>query len=176
MLTWFIGRPLHVAAVLLIGILLTATIISSSQPAMASVDQLVDIHDKVTVAHSAMLTKVSSITGAEAAINREWADAPALPGVPDEQVIACCVQAIGRKKMACVALEVDNTPVTMAVADSSDVQSPGGKVLDRGGISYRVKSSAGVNMAMAERGGRWICLMGRVPVERLIETIEHMQF
>ena len=37
------------------------------------------------------------------------------------------------------------------------------------GVAYHVQSHERINMVMTERGGRWVCLMGKVPVDRLAE-------
>ena len=37
------------------------------------------------------------------------------------------------------------------------------------GVTYHVQSFNSLNMVMTERNGRWICLIGRVPTERLME-------
>jgi hypothetical protein len=120
--------------------------------------------------------KVSSIEAAGAALSRQWPKAPNLPDMPDDHVMACCVHEVGRKKMACVSLLVDNVQITMAVADSADVKVPRGTTMVRDGVTYHIESAKGVNMAMTERGGRWVCLMGRLPVDRLVELASKLQF
>jgi hypothetical protein len=120
--------------------------------------------------------EVSSIEAAAAALSQQWPKAPALPDMPDDHVMACCVHEMGRKKMACVSLTVDDVPITMAVADSADVKVPNGTTVIRDGVTWQVESSRGVNMAMTERGGRWVCLMGRLPTDRLIDLAAKLQF
>jgi hypothetical protein len=90
-------------------------------------------------------------------------------------VMACCVHEVGHKKMACIGLMVNDIPVTLAVAESGDIKSPGGTTLVRDGVTYRVQTSGGVNMAMTERGGRWICLMGRLSVDQLVELASKLR-
>lgn len=171
-------HPLRAAAAgfVIVAILLAAIISSSSGPAMASAEQMARMHDEIVAGHSGMVMKVSSLDAAAAALSERWPKAPSLPDMPEDHVMACCVHEIGRKKMACVSLTVDNVPITMAVAASADVKSPQGTDLVRDGVTYKVQSAQGVNMAMAERSGRWVCLMGRLPVDRLIELASKLRF
>lgn len=175
---FFLFRPLRAAAAgfIILGIILAAVISSSSGPALASADRLAQVHEEVTAGHSRMMMKVSSIEAAAAALSQQWPNAPALPDMPDDHVMSCCVHEVGRKKMACVSLTVDNVPITMAVADSADVKVPHGATITRNGVTYEVESSKGVNMAMTERGGRWVCLMGKLPVDRLIDVAGQLRF
>jgi hypothetical protein len=46
----------------------------------------------------------------------------------------------------------------------------------RAGVTYHVQSSGRVNMVMTERQGRWVCLMGEAPIERLMDFAERLQF
>ncbi|MGE5609238.1 MAG: hypothetical protein ACM359_08285 [Bacillota bacterium] len=164
-------RPMRIAAAILvlIGGIIAALIFSSGGPALASPDVLAHVHEEMIAGQSHGVRKVTSIDAAAAALSEEWPQRPALPDMPEDHVMSCCVHEVGRKKMACIALMVNEIPITMAVADSSDIKTPEGTVLVRDGITYRVQSSGGVNMAMTERNGRWICLMGRLPVEQLIQ-------
>ena len=175
---FFLFRPLRAAAAgfILLGIILAAVIGSSGGPAMASADRMAQVYEDMTAGRAHMMMRVASIDAAAAALSEQWPKMPALPDMPDDHVMSCCVHEIGRKKMACVALMVDKVPITMSVADSADVKSPEGTVVTRDGVSYRVQSAKGVNMAMTERGGRWVCLMGRLPVDRLIDLAGQLRF
>ncbi len=90
--------------------------------------------------------------------------------------MSCCVHEIGRQKMACVALKIDGVPVSMAMADAADITMPQGKKIERDGVTYFVQSAKGVNMVMTERNGCWACLMGQVPVEKLLETLKGLHW
>jgi hypothetical protein len=167
-------RPMRLAAaiLILIGGIIAAIVLSSGGPALASPDVLAGVHAEMIAGRSHGVRKVTTVDAAAAALSQEWPQRPALPDMADmpaDQVISCSVHEVGRKKMACIALMVNEVPVTMAVADSADIKTPGGTTLVRGGITYRVQSSGGVNMAMTERNGRWICLMGRLSVDQLVE-------
>lgn len=169
-------RPLQAAAAgLVLVAALLAVVIASSRPAIASAQTLAQLHDDLSSGRAPVI-KVSSIEDAAAMLSRQWRHVPALPDMPDDHVMACCVHDMGRKKMAVVALDIDGAAVTLAVADASDIKSPQGDAVERRGVTYRVQSSAGVNMAMTQRSGRWICLMGRVDVERLIDVLAQSTF
>jgi hypothetical protein len=48
--------------------------------------------------------------------------------------------------------------------------------LTRGGVTYHVQSTGDLNMVMTERHGRWVCLIGRVPAERLMDVTSKLEF
>jgi len=164
-------RPMRIAAAILVVIagIIAAMMLFPGGPALASPDALAYVHEQMVSGQSHGVRKVTSIDAAAAALAEDWPQRPALPDMPDHNVMACSVHEVGRKKMACIALMVNEVPVTMAVADSADIKTPQGTILVRDGITYRVQSSGGVNMAMTERNGRWICLMGRLSVDQLVE-------
>ncbi|HRK30636.1 MAG TPA: hypothetical protein PLD59_06110 [Tepidisphaeraceae bacterium] len=169
-LLWPFVSPLRaVAASLVVGALLAAVVLlSSSSPALATPQRMADIYNSA-VDRKNHPTTVSTANEAREVLRRKWPDAPVVPEVQDLQLMHCCVHEIGRKQMACVTFLVEEQPVTLAFASSRDVRSPHGetKVID--GQSFVVGSADGVNMVMSERGGTWMCLMGKLSVERLSE-------
>ena len=175
---FFLFGPLRMAAAgfIIVGIILAAVISSSGGPALASADRLAQIHEEVSAGHSRMMVEVSSLKAAGIALSQQWPKGPAMPDMPGDHVMSCCVQEMGRKKMNCVSLTVDNVPITMAVADSADVKVPEGTTITRDGVTFHVESCKGVNMAMTQRGGRWVCLMGKLPVDRLIDVQGQLRF
>ena len=46
----------------------------------------------------------------------------------------------------------------------------------RGGVTYHVESAGHLNMVMSERADRWICLIGQVPVDRLMNIADQLRF
>lgn len=162
------------ASVLVAGIVIATVISSSSGPVLASADTLAQIHQEV-ITGASHSTPVSSFEAAKSALVDKWPGSPAMPEIPHDHVMSCCVHSVGRKKMACVTLESQGVPVTMAVADAADVKVPASQTTVVDGITYHIQSSGGINMAMTLRGGRWICLMGKVPTERLIRLAASMR-
>jgi len=99
-----------------------------------------------------------------------------LPQPPPSQLMACCMQTIGDKKVACVLLQNAGTPVTMVVAKDTDVKSPSSPLVERHGIGYHVHAVGDLQMVMTERDHHWICLMGHLPQEKLMDLAEAIHF
>lgn len=156
------------AAILVVAVTaLSVTIGSWSGPALASTDDLLQLHQALVTQHADM-TNVSSMEAANAALAGKWPDAPAMPNMPEHKDMACCVHHIGRAKAACVLLSIDGTPVTMAAADASDVRMPEMQKVQRNGTTFHTQTANNVSMVMTQRGEHWYCLMGQVPTDKLI--------
>lgn len=175
-------RPLRVvaASVLILGLIAAIIIASSSGPVMASTKDLLRVHQEI-LADANHSVALQSIQGANAALMREWPKAPQLPQMPLDQkmngcVMSCCVHRIDRRKMACAALKINGALVSLSVADAADITMPQGQTVHRGGIIYHVSSASGVNMVMTLKNGRWACLMGKVPMETLLQTLAGMKW
>jgi len=164
-----------VAAVLVLGVIGLAWFALLGGPAVASAAQMAQVHEDLVSGRTPIM-KVESIEEAGRVLARDWPQSPDLPGVPQEHVMACCMKSVRNKRMACVLLKAEGAPVTMAVANAADMRLPSSPTRVRGGVTYHVDSSGRVNMAMAERQGRWVCLMGEVPVERLMDFAERLRF
>lgn len=171
-------RPLRAVAagLLILGLIAGIIISSSSGPAMASTQELLHIHQEV-IAGADHAVPVQSIDSANSALARQWPKAPPLPQMSGKEginccVMSCCVHRIGRQKMACAAMKINGVPVSMAVANATDIRMPRGKKIERDGVMYLVQSANGVNMVMTERNGRWACLMGQAPIEKLLDTLQ----
>jgi hypothetical protein len=166
-----------VAATLLMSLALVAGIVAwsaSAGPAVASPQRLAEVHNDA-VAGRGLSSVVHSIDEARAALQRKWPGTPELPEPRDLEVMSCCVHEIGRRQMACVTFRIDETPVTLAVASRRDIRSPHGQARDIAGRRYLVGSADGINMVMSEHEGTWMCLMGRLPMERLAEIVEELR-
>ena len=170
-------RPMRaVAAGIALLVLLTAIFISTSGgPVLASTSQMAQMHYEMVNAKPALM-QVASIDAANSALSKDWPDSPQIPGVPPEHVMACCMKSVKSKKVACVLLKNDNVPVTMTVANAADMRLPASPTIQRGGVTYHVQSEGALNMVMTEHHGRWVCLMGELPAERLIDLAAKMQF
>jgi hypothetical protein len=134
------------------------------------------------VAGRVPVVQVDSIDAAGRALTAQWPQAPDLPDVPAEHVMACCMKSVKDKRVACVLLRTgdaaDAAPVTLVVGDASDVRGTrsGERVITRDGVRYHVESADAVTMVSAERDGRWVCLMGELPAERLVDLAAQMRF
>lgn len=172
-----IGRPLAaVAASIVIFALLTVAILTaSSGQVMASPAEMARFHQEI-VANKIPVTRVDSIAEASEVLATQWPQGPDLPQAPEAHVMACCMKSIKDKKVACVLLNSEGTPITMSVANAKDMRSPKGNKVTRNGASYHVMSSGNVNMVSTERNGRWVCLIGETSTDRLIDIAHQLQF
>jgi hypothetical protein len=167
------------ASLVLVGAVVAAILIStSSSEALASPAQMAQLHDEL-VSGKAHVQQVDSIESANAFLAAQWSGpAPAVPDVPKEHVMACCMKSVSDKRVACVLLKGwAGEPLTLSVAQAADMKLPRhAQTVARDGVTYHVQSADAINMVMFERNGRWVCLMGRTPVERLVGVAGELKF
>jgi hypothetical protein len=171
-------RPLRALAAgfLVVGLLVAALVLSTSGgPALASPSQMARLHEDM-VSGKVPTMQVDSIGAANKALSSQWPQAPGVPGVPANHVMACCMKSVKDKKVACVLLKRDGVPVTMTVAKDSDMRLPKSPTVTRNGIPYHVQSSESLNMIMTHRDGRWVCLISKLASDRLMELADQLQF
>jgi hypothetical protein len=53
---------------------------------------------------------------------------------------------------------------------------PSSPTRTRGGVTYHVQSSGRLNMVMTEWDDRWVCLIGEIPADRLMDIAEQLRF
>jgi hypothetical protein len=142
----------------------------------ASPDAMARFHQDL-VAGKVETIAVDSIAQANSALARQWEDGVELPQVPQSHAMLCCMQKIKDTRVACVLLQNDGVPVTLAVAKAMDMKMPQQSRAERlDGVTYHVQSSGSLNMVMTQRDGRWICLIGALPTDRLMRTAGAIQF
>jgi hypothetical protein len=170
-------RPMRAvaASVVLMAVVATLLLVTSSGPVLASPTEMARFHEDL-VSGKVPVMAVTSMHAAEKAIARQWKESPQLPGVPEDHAMACCMRSVKNKKMACVLLKDDGEPVTMTVAKADDMQLPQGEIRTRNSTSYHVQSVNDLNMVMTERDGRWVCLISKISVDRLMELAAGLQF
>jgi hypothetical protein len=161
-----------ILVLVLIGALLWGT---SGGPAQASTAEMVQLHRDL-VSGRVPVMKVDSIQQASKVLADAWPEQPGLPRAPASHVMACCMQSIKDRKVACVLFNDDGQPVTMSVARSSELRSPQSPTMVRDGQAFHVESAGRLNMVSTQREGRWICLIGQLPVDRLVEIARGLQF
>jgi hypothetical protein len=165
-----------VAAIIVVGGLALALFISTSGgPALASPAQMAQFHYEM-VSGQGMGMEVDSIDAANRMLNDQWPQSPQLPKVPVDHVMCCCMKSIKNKKVACVLLKDEGAPITMSVANAADMRLPASPTVQRAGVTYHVQSSGKLNMVMTERNARWVCLIGELPAERLMDVAARLQF
>jgi hypothetical protein len=170
-------RPLRAvaASLLLLAVLAGILVTTSGGPVLASPMQMAQLHEDMVAGRMAAM-EVDSVAAANKSIQDQWAQSPRIPSVPQEHVMACCVRSIRNKKVACVLLKGTGEPVTMTVADATDLSLPDSPTAVRDGIVYHVQSTGSLNMVMTVRDGRWICLIGRVQVSKLMDLASGLGF
>jgi hypothetical protein len=161
-----------VAALFLIGAVVLYVV---TAPVSASAQTMAQLHQDL-VSGRTPAVRVDSIEAANRELAAQWPEAPGLPGVPQEHVMACCMKSVQHKRVACVLLNNGSTPVTMTVANASDVRPPDSPTVERGGVTYHTHAAGGLNMVSTVRGGRYVCLIGSVPTDRLIELAGELRF
>ncbi len=175
-LAWW-TRPMRaVAACLAIAAVIGALLIGTSGgPVLASATEMAQFHNDL-VSGRVPVMRVDSMEGANKMLAAQWAQSPQMPNMPNDHVMACCMRSVKNKKMACVLLKGDGEPVTMTVANASDMQLPTSPTMTRDGVQYHVQSAGNLNMVMTQRNGRWICLIAALPVDRLMDLASSLQF
>jgi hypothetical protein len=168
-------RAAVAAAVVLLAVAGAVLLGTSGGRAMASSAQMAKMHDDL-VAGRIPSVQVDSIEEANRVLAAKSPECPEIPDVPQEHVMACCLKNVKNKKVACVLLRSEGVPVTMVVANAADMRSPQSPTVQRGGVTYHVQSLGPVNMVMTERHARWVCMIGAVPRERLMDLASALEF
>jgi hypothetical protein len=174
-------RPIRAlaASVLIMIALSAAFLVWSARPAVASAQLMAQMHEDLVSGRTPVL-QVDSIDEASRQLAQQarGSDLPSLPNVPAEHVMACCMKSVKHKKVCCVLLKsAGGVPITMAVASSDDMRlAANSPTVERGGVTYRVESFEKLSMISAQRNGRWICLIGAVPAEQLMDLAEKLEF
>jgi hypothetical protein len=174
-LTWL--RPVRAvaASITILGILTVVLLSSSAGPVLASPIKMAQAHQDL-VSGRVPVMQVDSIQSANKALAAASPPSPEIPDVPQNHVMACCMSRLGTKTMACVLMKTDGVPVSMMVAAADDVRSPKSPTMVRAGITYHVQAYEAINMVMTKRDGRWICLVGELPTEKLIDLADALKF
>lgn len=165
------------AASVLVGLVLAGVLLMStlSGSVQAEAVQMARVHHDL-VNGVIPVTQVDSIESANRVLLAESPQAPALPNIPMEQQMACCMKEVQDKKMACLLMKSQDIPITMVVAKAKDMKPPQGGNIVRDGAHYYIQSVENLNMVTTQRQDRWVCLMGQVPVEQLVELARRLQF
>lgn len=171
-------RPLRAiaASVLLVSAIAAAIILTtSSGPALAEAAQMAQVHEDI-VSGRIPVMQVASIEEANRMLNSQSPGAPTLPQMPDSHIMACCMKSVHNKKMACVLLKDEGVPITLAVASASDMKLAPAPIVRRNGIDYRVQKVGDLSMVMTKQNGKWLCLIGQIPADRLMDVAAQVRF
>lgn len=171
-------RPIRAVAaslVVLVSVVTAVLLTTSCGPAMASSAQLARMHEDI-VSGRTPVVQVESIDAANKALAGQSPDCPEVPNMPKDHVMACCMKSVKGKRVACVLLKDQDVRVSMMVANAADMRVPTSPTQVRGGVTYHVQSFERLNMVMTERHGRWVCLIGELPAERLMDLATKLSF
>jgi hypothetical protein len=169
----WLGRAAVAAVIVLGGATLLFLASHSGSPVYAGPEDMVKLHRDL-VAGRAPIIAVADIAEARRVIDGQWRDAPPLPDFADQHVHACCLRGVKSRKVACVMLDQDKTPVTVVVARLEDFRLPEEKSQVRHGQPYVATSHDGVNMVMTQRNDRWMCLMSELPLEQVMALADRI--
>jgi hypothetical protein len=175
---WLGMRPLRAMAaslLLMAGIVTLIVVGTANGPALAVPAQMAQMHEDLASGRTPAV-RVSSIEEANKALADQSRNCPELPDMPAGHAMACCMKSVKNKKVACLLMKREGVPVTLMVAYGRDVRSPESPVHTRNGARYYVTSTGKLNMVMTERQERWICLIGEVPPERLLDIADGLKF
>lgn len=156
------------AALVMLAVGVGIFVAANGQQASASPAHMAQVHQDL-LAGRIPAEKVDSIDAANRLLAGADSGFPTLPEVPAEHVMACCLREVKDRKVAFVLLEADGVPLTLAVARADEFKSQGSKTVTQNGVRYHLQSHKGINMVMKESSGRFICLMGELPSDRLVE-------
>lgn len=138
-----------VAVMVLVGSLVVTT---ASRPALASPEALADVFRS---SGDAMDMRDTGTAGKD--------------GMP---TMACCIRKVGQQPLTCMTLDLKGKRVSMAVADAKRIAAPKEALTKTvNGVEYRYQSSKTVNMVMAVKNGAFVCMMGEVDVDDLIQLL-----
>jgi hypothetical protein len=176
---FFHSRPVRAIAagvgmLLMIGVVMWSL---TGGAVLASPDTMAKFHEELVSGRVAAV-RVDTIADANRTLADQWNMGVELPSVPQEHVMLCCMRNIKDKHVACVLLRSDGgVPVTMAVAKAMDMRLPAdSQTVVSDGVTYHIESSGKLNMVMSQRQGRWICLIGELPPQRLIHIAGAIEF
>ncbi|HVS72754.1 MAG TPA: hypothetical protein VHQ47_15975 [Phycisphaerae bacterium] len=170
-----VARPLTAVAAALIVLIAASALLFSSRPALASAADMIQMHRDMVSGRIATM-KVDSIGEANKAIAAMVGNFPQLSEPPETHTMACCMRNVGNKQVACVLLNDGATPVTMTVARTQDVRTPSTAPITHDGQLYYVQSFDNLNMVMFNRRQHWICLIGALSPEKLMDLSSGFKF
>lgn len=161
-----------IAILITVGLFLTNL---GNTPVLASPTNLARIHAEA-IDHRKSESTVTTVEQANRVLAGQWSDTPLLPTPSAGQLRACCVHSFKDRKVACLILDDGGTPLTMVVGHARDIRCPNGHVVERGGRKFTLHEVKDLRMVMTEHDGRYVCLMGEVPEDRLLELAEGIKF
>jgi hypothetical protein len=151
--------------------------VGGGRAALASPPHMAALHARL-VAGEIPVTEVASIEAADEVLASQSAQSPRVPDLPQQHVMACCLNQVDDRVVACLLLKQGDKPVSMMVADAKAMRSPpgGGETIDRDGVRYRVHTCGTITMVMSARHDRWVCVMGELPAADLVDLASTLKY
>ncbi len=171
---WFRSTS-AVAALILMAVFIGLLTFTTTTPVIASPNALARVHHEVVAGTDGMVP-VATLEEANAVVAQRLRQAPALPRQMDAAVRSSCLHDIQGVLAACVLVEYKGQPVTLVVADGNDLCSRDGTMVMRGHRQLMVHTVDGVRMAMVEIDNRWLCVMGDLPTDDLVDLAASIEF
>lgn len=166
---WITPRRVFAASLFLLGSVVALLLTTRSSGVLASPMELSLIHrGNISGEEGAVI--VNSMASVQRILTDRWTQCPRLPDCQFGQVKSCHVHQHAGKRLACVEMTVDGQTLTLAVASAADMRLPEAPTVSRNGDDYRIQSSGGVNIVVTRRRNLWICLMGELPVDLLVDV------
>lgn len=148
--------------------------ILGNTPAKAAPGDMARLHEAIQT--DAMAITVTSVEQANRVLAGQWKDLPQIPAPSMGQLHACCIHDYMDSKVVCLVLLDGQTPLTMVVGHSRKFRPAEGPIVERSGRKFTLHEVNGLRMAMTHQNGRFVCLMGEVSQDRLLELAEGLTF
>lgn len=165
---WYKPMTAMAAAVLLLGTIGWIVFGAGSTPATASPEGLATIHDEASHGLTPHLV-ASTIDEANRLLAEQSSGFVPLPELPGK-LQHCCLHKHAGKQLTCAIIDIDSKRITVAVAESSQIQSPKGTSQVHDGRTYYIHTVKGTTLVMTSDAGRWLCVMGDVSSEELLRV------
>lgn len=141
--------------------------------AMAAPAELAKIHydviNSLTPHHS-----VSSVEEANQLLADQSAGFVKLPPLPG-LMQSCCLHDLDGETLTCALIERNGELITVAIAPAGDLHAPQGEVLERDGRTYNIHRANGITMVMTTEAERWLCVMGEIDSETLMDVASQIK-
>lgn len=169
--TWLRWRPMSAAAMILITVMLGLLVMqNTTQPVIAAPAGLAQIYHEVS-GDMAEQMKVTSVEQANAMLAAQAKGAMPVPDLPG-QMQSCCLHEHKGVTLTCVSLQRNGHLITVALADGKKLHCPEGETVIRVGREFCTHTVDKVNMVMAHKGDRWLCVMGSADMEELLAVAQ----
>lgn len=158
------------AAALLIALGVILIQDAATSPAVAAPIELAQLHRQVVAGDAGLnVQSVGDLQDANRMIAAQSSGRAELPSAAPAAVQSCCLGSVHGEVVACALMTYHDQPVTLVVADGRDLCSMDGLTVTRDGRRYMVHEVDGLTMVMTQRDNKWLCVMGEMDAEALLD-------